>query len=272
MAGATTDAELDPAAVAGFARDGFVVVPDLLDPGELARHGPAVDAAVALSKAGDTRALAEGRRYEQSFLQCHNLWEDSPGVRPLTFHPRSPGRRPSLLGGDAVRLWHDQALYKEAGGRDTDAHQDQPYWPIAEPTPSPPGSRSTGSTLASGAWATSPAPTRRAAPVRQHLLGEPEDLLADPGSTASSRRSSRCPRVRSPSTTASPRTSPAPTAPTGSARVHTMIYFADGCTRGRAPALRGRPPAVAVGDAIASPVTPIAWPRPHGDLPPTPAV
>ena len=31
MAGATTDAELDPALVAAFGRDGFVVVPDLLD-------------------------------------------------------------------------------------------------------------------------------------------------------------------------------------------------------------------------------------------------
>ena len=40
----------------------------------------------------------------------------------------------ALLGVDAVRLWHDQALYKESGGRETDPHQDLPYWPIAEPT------------------------------------------------------------------------------------------------------------------------------------------
>ena len=36
------------------------------------------------------------------------------------------------MGAQRVRLWHDQALYKEAGGRETEAHQDQPYWPIAE--------------------------------------------------------------------------------------------------------------------------------------------
>src|SRR6516164_605771 len=39
---------------------------------------------------------------------------------------------PGLLEAPAVRLWHDQALYKEAGGRETDAHQDQPYWPMNE--------------------------------------------------------------------------------------------------------------------------------------------
>ena len=33
---------------------------------------------------------------------------------------------------DAIRLWHDQALIKESGGRETDPHHDQPYWPIKE--------------------------------------------------------------------------------------------------------------------------------------------
>ena len=32
----------------------------------------------------------------------------------------------------ALRLWHDQALYKEPGGRGTDAHHDQPYWPLEQ--------------------------------------------------------------------------------------------------------------------------------------------
>jgi len=30
-----------------------------------------------------------------------------------------------------VRLWHDQALFKEPGGRITDMHQDTSYWPLA---------------------------------------------------------------------------------------------------------------------------------------------
>jgi ectoine hydroxylase-related dioxygenase (phytanoyl-CoA dioxygenase family) len=31
-----------------------------------------------------------------------------------------------------IRLWHDQALFKEPQGRVTDAHQDISYWPINE--------------------------------------------------------------------------------------------------------------------------------------------
>ena len=55
-------------------------------------------------------------------------------------------------------------------------------------------------------------------------------------------------------------------------RVHTMIYFADGCTRGAEhPHFAVDRAGIAVGDAIRSDVTPIAWPREPGDLPPTPA-
>ena len=65
-------------------------------------------------------------------MQCQNLWEDCADVRPLDFHPMIAGTAARLLGVEAVRLWHDQALYKEPGGRMTDPHQDLPYWPIVE--------------------------------------------------------------------------------------------------------------------------------------------
>ena len=56
-----------------------------------------------------------------------------------------------LLGVDAVRLWHDQALYKEPGGRETDPHQDHPYWPIVETNTITAWIPFDGSTLESGA-------------------------------------------------------------------------------------------------------------------------
>ena len=37
-----------------------------------------------------------------------------------------------LLGVKRLRIWHDQALVKESGGRETDPHHDQAYWPIKE--------------------------------------------------------------------------------------------------------------------------------------------
>ena len=274
MAGATTDAELDPALVAAFERDGFVVVPDLLDAAERDRYGRAVDAAVARRRSGDTRPLAERSRYEQSFVQCINLWEDGPDVRPLTFHPAIARTAAALLRVDAVRLWHDQALYKESGGRETDPHQDQPYWPIAEPTTVTAWVPFDGSTFASGAMGYLAG--SHAVGLRKFVnifQGEPEDLLADPALDGLEPTFVEVPagavafhhgltaHLAMPNTTDRPR------------RVHTMIYFADGCTRGsRFRHFAVDRPKVAVGERIDSPVTPIAWPRPDGDLPPTPEV
>jgi hypothetical protein len=93
-----------------FRRDGFVVVPGLLTPEELDRFGRAVDEAVARRKRFDSHGLADKSLYEQSFIQCMNLWEDSPGVLPLTFHPLIAEAAARLLGIGLIRLWHDQAL------------------------------------------------------------------------------------------------------------------------------------------------------------------
>src|SRR5262249_3274506 len=115
-----------------FQRDGFVVIPDLLTDEEVDQYGAAVTAGVQARTAGDDRPLAERSRYEQSFVQCMNLWEDRLDVRKLTFHPRLGQAAAELLEVDGIRVWHDQALYKQAGGRQTDAHQDHPYWPMKE--------------------------------------------------------------------------------------------------------------------------------------------
>ncbi|MGA3149826.1 MAG: hypothetical protein ABSF33_20500, partial [Acidimicrobiales bacterium] len=71
--------KLQPELVEDFRRDGFVVVPDLLCADELARFGTAVDEGVARRSRHDIRTLVEKSRYEQSFTQCQNLWEDCPG-------------------------------------------------------------------------------------------------------------------------------------------------------------------------------------------------
>ena len=116
-----------------FEQRGFVVIDDMLSADELDRYGVAVDAAVAKRSRWDKRPLKERSRYEQSFRQCINLWEDSPDVRPFTFHPRIGEVAAALLHADAVRIWHDQALYKESQGRETDPHLDHDYWAIEEP-------------------------------------------------------------------------------------------------------------------------------------------
>src|SRR3974390_2541398 len=111
-----------------FPGGGCVVVPALLERPLLDRVTPAIDAAVA-RRARAARPPAERSRHEQSFLPCINLLEDTTQGRAPTLPPGVAEAAATLLEVPAVRLWHDQALYKEAGGRETDAHQDQPYWP-----------------------------------------------------------------------------------------------------------------------------------------------
>ena len=146
MAALVTSAEVD-----SFKRDGFVVVAGLITEAELDHFGPLVIDAVHNRAGADARPLEERSPYEQSFQQCINLWEDHPAIAPLTFHQRIGQAAGEILGVDTIRLWHDQALFKRAGGRQTDPHQDQPYWPIAELDTITVWIPFEGSTLANGA-------------------------------------------------------------------------------------------------------------------------
>jgi ectoine hydroxylase-related dioxygenase (phytanoyl-CoA dioxygenase family) len=259
--------------LAAYERDGFVMVPDLLTPEEVDTYGAAVTRAVAERTAGDDRPLSDRSRYEQSFVQCMNLWEDRPDVRTLTFHPRLAATAAALMRVDAVRVWHDQALYKKAGGRPTDAHQDHPYWPIKETNSITAWIPFEGSTLASGALGYLPG--THSIGLRKFVnifFGEPEDILSDPevkgiepvflevpkGSVAF--HHGLTVHLAKPNTTDRDRA------------VHTIIYFPDGSTRGYpSPHFSVDRGGIEVGQPIRSDVTPIAWPRPEGDLPEPPA-
>ena len=124
--------ELDATVTRDFQERGFVVTPDVLNGADLARYSAAVDTEVAARTAGDERAVADKSLYEQSFVQCMRLWETNDLVRELTCAPQLAGIATQLLDVDGVRLWQDQALYKEAGGRETTPHQDQTFWPLGE--------------------------------------------------------------------------------------------------------------------------------------------
>jgi len=59
-----------------------------------------------------------------------NLWLENEGVRQFTLAKRFAKIAADLMGVEGVRLYHDQALYKEPGGGPTPWHQDQQYWPL----------------------------------------------------------------------------------------------------------------------------------------------
>lgn len=122
--------KLDDRTIGAFRQDGFVKTEGALTAQELSKFAAAVDAEVAARTAADQRAVSEKSTYEQSFIQCMRLWETSAEIRALSCHAGLAGMAAQLLGVDSLRLWQDQALYKEPGGRETTAHQDVTFWPI----------------------------------------------------------------------------------------------------------------------------------------------
>ena len=69
--------------------------------------------------------------YGKAFLQVMNLWTRSELVKEIVFSSKLAGLAAQLLEVDGVRLYHDQALYKEPGGGHTPWHADQYYWPLS---------------------------------------------------------------------------------------------------------------------------------------------
>lgn len=75
--------------------------------------------------------LSERTTYGKAFLQLFNLWREDEGIRELVFSKRLGKIAADLMQLRGVRLYHDQALFKEAGGGITPWHADQYYWPLA---------------------------------------------------------------------------------------------------------------------------------------------
>ena len=112
---------------------GFVKIENVIDADFLPEVQKIIQASVLLRKGKDERELKDKSQYEQSLLQCGFLCWDFPAMKDFVFAKRFAGIVRDLMHADHVRLWHDQALFKEPGGRITDAHQDCSYWPITEP-------------------------------------------------------------------------------------------------------------------------------------------
>jgi ectoine hydroxylase-related dioxygenase (phytanoyl-CoA dioxygenase family) len=110
-----------------FQRDGHVLVRGLAGRAEAEAYRPAIEEAVA--RAADD---AQGRidDYSKLFTQVTNIWRLSEAARRVVFEPRFARAAAQLLGVRAVRLYHDQALFKPPGAGRTLWHQDRYYWPL----------------------------------------------------------------------------------------------------------------------------------------------
>ncbi|MCH8336583.1 MAG: phytanoyl-CoA dioxygenase family protein [Proteobacteria bacterium] len=260
-----------------FQTDGFLLVEDFFTQDELDGFGAAVDAAVAHRTSDDHRNLTDKNLYEQTFVQCMRLWEDRPAVSPFTFHPKLCAAAAALLQTECVRLWHDQALYKDPGGRKTDAHLDYPFWPVDRQDLVsvwiPFDDVHLGGGMMSYVRGSHRIGFTKFADIGQLHGGEPYDLLQEPQIAAlplvpvEARRGSAIFHHACTIHAADANETDA------TRRVFTMAYMADGCRRSRDDAYFSLDrDDIGSGDLIVGPGHPIAWPRNSTELPTPPEV
>jgi ectoine hydroxylase-related dioxygenase (phytanoyl-CoA dioxygenase family) len=262
-------------AVDRFSADGFLLVENFFSDEELAQFGAHVDAAVNYRTADDLRSLAEKNLYEQTFVQCKGLWEDHANVRPLTFHPQLCAAAANLLQTDCVRLWHDQALYKEAGGRNTDAHLDYPFWPVDHPNLVSAWIPFDGARHGCGVMGYVQGSHRMGieqfVDIGQLRGGDPYDLLQDPQVASKPLVWVEVPKGGVVFHHALTIHAAEANETNTTRRVFTTVYVADGCRRdGEGSSFSLDRDEIKAGDLIAGPGFPIAWPRTGDDLPEPP--
>ena len=115
---------------AQFERDGHLLVRDLVPRQEVESFRPVLERVV---RTVASREDKQGRidDYSRLFTQVTNVWRADAEARHIVLDSRFAAKAAELLGVHAVRLYHDQALFKPPGADRTPWHQDRYYWPLA---------------------------------------------------------------------------------------------------------------------------------------------
>ena len=122
--------KLSPEQIARFQKDGYIKLKNVLSAEVLDYYGKEITRLV-LEQSKDATPLEKRTTYGKAFLQIMNIWTKSDTVKEFVFGKRLARIASDLLQTQGVRMYHDQALYKEAGGGYTPWHVDQFYWPLA---------------------------------------------------------------------------------------------------------------------------------------------
>lgn len=112
-----------------YQRDGHILLRNLASRNEIEFYREAIlDGVRKLNT--ERRALQDRDTYGKAFLQIFNLWRQNEILKKFVLAKRFGQVAAKLMGVERVRLYHDQALFKEPGGGHTPWHQDQYYWPL----------------------------------------------------------------------------------------------------------------------------------------------
>ncbi|MDE2777512.1 MAG: phytanoyl-CoA dioxygenase family protein [Chloroflexota bacterium] len=121
---------VDPTKIDEYRDKGYVKLEGIITGEPLEYYRELIGLAVGHRFKDDQRALSEKRVYEQSFLQAFNLWPHYPAIAEFVQSIRFADVARRMMRVEGVKLWFDQALYKEPGGRITDYHVDAAFWPV----------------------------------------------------------------------------------------------------------------------------------------------
>ncbi|MBC8140454.1 MAG: phytanoyl-CoA dioxygenase family protein [Armatimonadetes bacterium] len=120
---------LAPEQIAHYQQHGWVLLREVAGTEEVAAYRPVIGE-VTMAHNHNTKPLAQRDTYGKAFIQVGNLWERDDRVKAFSLAKHFGQIAAELMGVSGVRMYHDQALYKEAGGGYTPWHQDQQYWPL----------------------------------------------------------------------------------------------------------------------------------------------
>ena len=113
-----------------YKKNAFIKLKEVLDGDTIAYYNRVISTKVdELNQ--QSIPLEKRDTYGKAFLQLFNLWREDPQIQTLIFSKRLAQLAADLMEVEGVRLYHDQALFKEAGGGITPWHADQYYWPLA---------------------------------------------------------------------------------------------------------------------------------------------
>jgi len=124
--------KLSPAQIAQFREQGFIKLKNVLSPEVIEHYGREITRQVIELNTMNL-PMSQRTTYQKAFLQIMNLWTESAVVKEFVMSKRLARIATELMGTRGVRLYHDQALYKEKGGGVTPWHADQYYWPLSNP-------------------------------------------------------------------------------------------------------------------------------------------
>ena len=118
-----------PAQVKYFSENGFIKIKNIFDVSVVDYMN------IVISKEVDRLnnqqiPLEERDTYGKAFLQIMNLWTHTSAVKDIVFSKKIAQIATGLMQTAGVRLYHDQALFKEPKGGHTPWHADQYYWPL----------------------------------------------------------------------------------------------------------------------------------------------